>query len=190
MRLNFAQLFSADHAQVRQAVGLASALQFLKTRQLGFSCCHDYLSAHLMWNVVLAAELHHGRRSGDTEAGLERTRFVVNAGMNDSAVVAALVAGDAIFFLQQEKTQAGKSPRDFESDGEADHASANDYHVIAGISHSGWSFPAISGIEHADTTAFILKDDIEWPGIRHCTTSSWTLMLWFNDPAVPVTVTV
>ena len=82
-----------------------------------------------------AAELDHGARTLDTQRRLERSRLVVDAGMDDSAVVAALVSADAIFFFENEQPKAGKAPRDIKCDGEADNASAYYQHVAARIGH-------------------------------------------------------
>ena len=44
----------------------------------------------------------HGRGSGDTQAGFKRAGFVVDAGVNDAAIVSALVPGHAVFFFQHQ----------------------------------------------------------------------------------------
>ena len=53
---------------------------------------------------MLEAELDHRRGSTDAKTRLQRARLVVDAGVNDAAVVSALVARDAVFFLQEQQT--------------------------------------------------------------------------------------
>ncbi len=55
--------------------------------------------------------------------------------MDDAAVVSALMAGDTIFFLQQQEAETRETSRDFERNGEADDATADDDYVRARISH-------------------------------------------------------
>jgi len=87
-------------------------------------------------DAVLAAELDHGRGSGNTEARLQRARLVVDARVDKAAVVAALVAGNAVFFLQDQKPQAWEAACDFESNGKAYDAAADDDYVVARVGHS------------------------------------------------------
>jgi hypothetical protein len=56
--------------------------------------------------------------------------------MDDTAVMAALVACNFIFFLHQQKLLARKPSRDFLRDAEADHATANDDYVVVRIGHA------------------------------------------------------
>jgi hypothetical protein len=55
--------------------------------------------------------------------------------VNDPAVVTALVAGDAVFFFEQQETHVREAPRDFERDTEPYHATADDDYVVARIGH-------------------------------------------------------
>ena len=136
VRFDLAQFFWTDHAQAGQAVGFSALAQFFETREfVGFGR-DDYFAADFVRDVVLAAELDHGGGAGDAESRLQRTGLVVEAGVDDAAVVSALVAGDAVFFLQNQKPQMGKAARDFERDGEADHTAADDDYVVTGIDHS------------------------------------------------------
>src|ERR1700688_2508161 len=96
---------------------------------------HDDLAADVVWNAVLAAEVNHGRGSGDAEAGLQGSGLVIDAGVNDAAVVSALVASDTVFFLEEQEPQVGKTARDFERDAKADGATADDDHVVARVGH-------------------------------------------------------
>jgi hypothetical protein len=53
---------------------------------------------------MLAAKFDHRRGSADAKTGLHRARLVVDAGMNHTTVVTALVAGNAVFFLEHQQT--------------------------------------------------------------------------------------
>jgi len=52
---------------------------------------------------MLAAELDHGRGSAHAKTRLHGTGLVVNAGVNDAAVVSALVTGNPVFFFEQQE---------------------------------------------------------------------------------------
>jgi hypothetical protein len=84
---------------------------------------------------MLAAELNHGRGSRNAKAGLHGAGLVVDARVNHTAIVAALVASNAIFLFEQQETQAGKAARDFERNAEPYYATANDDYVISRIGH-------------------------------------------------------
>ena len=88
-----------------------------------------------MGDAVLAAELDHGRGSGDAEFGLERSGLVIDAGVDDAAVVSALVPGNAVFFFEDEKSPMRESLGEFEGDCESDDATANDHYVVGGFGH-------------------------------------------------------
>ncbi len=88
-----------------------------------------------MRNAVLATELDHRRRAGNAQLCLQRPWLVVDPGMNDAAVVAALMPGYAIFLLEQQRAKAGESLGNLERDGEADNASADDDDVVVRVRH-------------------------------------------------------
>ena len=49
---------------------------------------------------MLATELNHGRAALDAEPRLERVRFVIETGVNDSTVVARLMRSNLLLFLR------------------------------------------------------------------------------------------
>ena len=57
--------------------------------------------------------------------------------MDDTAVMAALMACNFIFFLHEQKLLPRKPSRDFERDPEADCASTDDNYVVTRIRHDG-----------------------------------------------------
>ena len=55
-----------------------------------------------------------------------RSGLVINARVNDAAVMTALMLAHALFFFQQQQAKMGEALCDLERDGEADNASTND----------------------------------------------------------------
>jgi hypothetical protein len=96
------QLLRTDHPQTSKAIGLSAPAQFFKTRQLVSVGRNDDFSAHFVRNSVLTAELNHGRRPADAQPSLQGARLVVNAGVDDTAIVSALVAGNAVFLFKKQ----------------------------------------------------------------------------------------
>lgn len=96
---------------------------------------NNNLAANLVRDAVFPAKLHHGRRAADAQLRLQRPRFVVNAGMNDSAVVPALMPADTTFLFEQQQPKPGKSPRDLKPHSKADNPSADDDDFVAGFDH-------------------------------------------------------
>src|SRR5262252_4960142 len=83
--LDLAQLLRREHPQACDTIRQASLIQVIEPRQFLLSCSDDHLSANFVRNLVLAAELNHGRRAFYAETRLQRAWFVVNAGVNDYA---------------------------------------------------------------------------------------------------------
>src|SRR5438270_11457751 len=83
---------------------------------------------------MLPAELHHRRRAFDTGASLHRARFVVNARMNDAAIVSALMRANLGFLLEHHHPHPWKLPRGLASHRQTHHSSAN-YHDVVSITH-------------------------------------------------------
>ena len=100
MGFNVAQRVAADQPKTREAIGLAALVQFVQAGNFLRLRGYDHFAADLMRQAMGAAKLDHGLRALDTQPCLQRSGFVVNAGVNDAAVVAALVPGHAVFFLQ------------------------------------------------------------------------------------------
>ena len=140
MRLDFTQFFRPDQAQTGQAVGFSALSQFLQPRHFIGASGDDDFATDLVRNSVLAAELDHGRRSTDAQLGFHRPWLVVDAGMNHAAVVSALVAGNAVFLLQNQEPTTWKAARDFERNPESDHTTADDDYVVARIAHCAYEY--------------------------------------------------
>ena len=89
----------------------------------------DHLAADLVRDAVLAAEGDHGGGAGDAQLRLQRARAVIKSGVDDAAVVAALVGGEAGFLLQDGEAQGGEAARDFQGGGESDDSAADNDEV-------------------------------------------------------------
>ena len=118
-----------------QYVGFAALAQVFEAREFVGVGGDDDFAANIVWNGVFATELDHGRGSGHTEAGFQRAWLVVDAGVDHAAVVPALVAGNPAFFLQHQELEMREAASDFECDGEADDAAADDDYVVVRVGH-------------------------------------------------------
>ncbi len=99
VRLETADLLRSDAAHALKAVGRSPPLQLVETRQLLGIGGDDQLAAALVGDSLLGAEAVERPCALDAEPRLEGARLVVEAGVDDAAVVAALVGGDAILPL-------------------------------------------------------------------------------------------
>src|SRR5262249_1271969 len=84
---------------------------------------------------MFAAELQHRCRPSNTKTCLQGTWFVVDAGVNDATVVAALVVRNFAFFFEHKQFLARKPSCDFERHAESDNACSNNDNVVTTVSH-------------------------------------------------------
>ena len=101
MRLSLAQLIAAEPAQSAKFIFRAALLERLEPGYFQLVGGNDHFAADLMFDGVLAAELRHLTDSLHGHARLQGARFVIEAGVQDAAVVRALVAAEAGLFFQQ-----------------------------------------------------------------------------------------
>ena len=137
MWFDLPQFFWANRTQPKQSVRLSTPAQFVEPWEFFFLGCDDDLSANPVGNSMLRAELHHLRGARDTEAGLERTGFVVNAGVNDSAVVSTLVAGNTIFLFKHQQALMREAAGYFKRDSQTDGPTSDDNYVVSRVDHAG-----------------------------------------------------
>ena len=142
VRLNFAQLFLLQQSQSGEAVGFSAIEQGVEARDLLGAGGDDDFAADFVRQVVGAAKFHHGGRALDAEFRLQRSRLVVNAGVDHAAVVSALVAGDTVFLFDQQQAQVRQGAGGVHRSRETDDSSANDYDVESLIRHRGAGKPA------------------------------------------------
>src|SRR5262245_6803426 len=100
MRLDFANLLSGQ-PRYRKLVFESALEQLFQERQFRIFGRHDYFAANLVADAVLAAELHHGSAALARKFGLVTAGLVINAGMDNTAIPTALVAGERGFLLEE-----------------------------------------------------------------------------------------
>ena len=102
-RLEFADLARSKTPQRIEAVRTPPPFEFVKRSDLRSAGRYDHFARSPMGNPGLGAELVHLPRSLYCQAGLERSRAVVETGVNDTAVVATLVEPDPVFLFEDEE---------------------------------------------------------------------------------------
>jgi hypothetical protein len=107
VRLQLLQPAEVDEGDARHAVGNTALVERLEARDLRLRGRDDHLAARLHGDAVLVAEGLHQPHALDAEARLVGAGLVVDAGVNDPAVVAGLVLGDLPLFLEHHQPHAG-----------------------------------------------------------------------------------
>ncbi len=97
---DFAELRGIEPLEAFEAVLLAARFQFAEAGNFGLIGGDDDFSTDFVGNPVFAAEIRHQTDSAHGEAGLQRAGLVVEAAVEDTAVVRALVATGAVFFFK------------------------------------------------------------------------------------------
>ena len=98
--LELVQFVGSEFADVGDAVGVAASVEFAHALKFGVVGGDDDLAATLGADAVFVAEGVHALGAGDGHAGLGGAGSVVEAGVDDAGVVAALVASDARFLFE------------------------------------------------------------------------------------------
>ncbi len=126
VRLELADLLRREHLETGEPIGLPALVDRLQAWQLGLIGGHDDLAAALPRDAVGVAELLHPARALHARARLERAGLVVDAGVDDAAVVPRLMGGEALFLLQHEQAKTRVGLAQGQRGGEADDAAAHD----------------------------------------------------------------
>jgi len=100
MGFDFADLFRGEEVEAGEAVLLAAGVEVVKAREFGGIGGDDELAADFVADGVLLAEGEHLANAVDGKAGFRGAGFVVEAGVEDSGVVAGLVAADGGFLFK------------------------------------------------------------------------------------------
>jgi hypothetical protein len=129
MRLDLSEALGAHRDDSVDGVGLPSPLKFRECRQLVILSGDDELAANPQRNPVRAAEFAQQGASLDTEARLQRPGRIVDAGVDDTAVMARLVSGHAVLLLDDGDLAVGMNPAHSLRGGKADDSSADDRDV-------------------------------------------------------------
>ncbi len=116
-------------------------MEFLQAGKLFFGHGDHDFAAQLVGQVVFLAEFDHETRALDGHLGLEAAWLVVQAGVDDAAVVAGLVGGDLGLFLQNDELEVRAALHQLHGRGQANDSGADDGYVEFGVSHND-SLPA------------------------------------------------
>jgi hypothetical protein len=103
-----------------------------ETRQLAVVEGDDQLAELLVGQAVLGAEVPQHRAAPPAQPGLQRSRLVVEAGVDHPAVVPGLVGGEPVLLLQHDDAQAGEPLRELDGDGEPQDPGADDADAATG----------------------------------------------------------
>ena len=162
-----------EPAEAFEAVGGATIEELSEAGDFVLGDGDDEFAADLMGNVVLFAELNHSPDAIDGELGFERARLIVEAGVEDAAVVAALVLADLGFLLDDGDPGVGPAELGLVGGGQANDAAADDGEAIGRRCHAAplfifetdfseevaeCGFAARAGLGTSDATFFIEKD--------------------------------
>src|SRR5262249_21639278 len=129
MGLVFANRFGTKPAKPGEAIGLSAALEFAQSRDLVLVDSDDNLAALLVVDAMLAAKTVKSLPPFDTGPGLQGARFIVESGVNDSAIITGLVRRQTVLRLQNDQRETAIAE---EAGGSChtDDATPNDGHLI------------------------------------------------------------
>ena len=125
VRFDLPHLFGLEQRQPLQAVLLSALVQGAQPRRLGLIHGHDQLAADFVRDVVFAAERDHFLDARHRQPRLDRAGLVIQAAVQDPAVMAALVSAYAFLFFQDGDLRTGQTPAQLESCRQTNDAAAN-----------------------------------------------------------------
>ena len=102
---------------------------------LGLVGGHHQFPAPVVDNSTLGAEVGHPFAALDGQSGLQRTRLVVDACVEDPAVVAGLMGGQRRLLVEYHYQRAGQPGGERPGSGKADDPPADHHHVDPGAAH-------------------------------------------------------
>jgi len=108
--LKLADLFPRELAN-RETIFDTPAIKVFEERYFRAVAGDNYFSTNLMGYAVLFAKLKQPLVAFNGEARFKTSGFVVNAGMNNAAVSARLVARDILLFFQDNQPESRLSFR-------------------------------------------------------------------------------
>ena len=126
MRFDLAESCGIQPLETFEAVLGSTLLEIVKSGDFGVFCGDDHFPADFMGDSVFAAELGHEPNPAHGEAGLQRAGLVVEAAVEDAAVVRALVAARAVLFFKDANRGTGLAEQQLAGDGKPDDSAADD----------------------------------------------------------------
>jgi len=137
VRLELAELVAVEQAEPFDAIGDAALVQLVQAWNLVWRGCHNQLAALLVRYSVLRTETLHGGATSYTIAGFQRAGAVINSGVDNTAVMARLMGGDAVLFFHNEQAFTRKAAGEFEGCCQPNDAGADDEEICVAFSHEG-----------------------------------------------------
>jgi hypothetical protein len=134
------------------AIGPAAGLERREPPELALAGSNDQLSAALDGDPAGFAVGVHLARSAHAQSRLLRSRFVVDAGVDDTAVVSRLMRGDVWLALKYHELQARMLSHQGIGSREAEDAAANDCDVYSPIV-DGASILTVARLRHGTMAA-------------------------------------
>src|SRR5690606_1594818 len=128
---DLAEPFGAEPAHPGDAVLPGGPLDAVQALGVVGVPGHQDLADLLVRQVALGAVLAEQQGAAAAQRGLERSRAVVQAGVDHAAVPAGLVRGDPVLLLQHGDPCAGPLPGDPPGQGQPDDPAADDADVLA-----------------------------------------------------------
>ena len=129
-----------------QGVRFTPGKQLAHAFQFDFIGGHQQLAGLLERQSVLSAKRISGRSAFPAEAGFEASRFVIYAGVNDTAVMSGLMLCGRSFFFQQQDSGPGLALLKLPCGGETDNAGTDDDEVVF---HSSIEITFLSDCYHS-----------------------------------------
>ena len=126
VRLDLTDLGPGDTPQARNPVGQCPALDLGQAGQLRVGTRDHQLAELAQADVVLGAELAQHAPAAHAQPRLQAPGRIVQTGVDDTAVVPALMGGDVIFLVEHGHLQARVADRQFPGHRQPDDAAA--YH--------------------------------------------------------------
>ncbi len=111
----------------------SALVQVLEQWELAFLGRDDQLADVAILDALAVAVLPQRAPAFDAELGLERAGLVVDARMDDAAVVAGLMRGKQLLFLEQDELEVRMAQEQLPRRRQADDAAADDRDVVRHI---------------------------------------------------------
>ena len=111
--------------QAFQPVCLAPRLEIAEPLDFGFVHRHHDLATDIVMDPVMPTELDHFPDALDSEPGLDRSRFVVEAAVKDAAVVPGLMSAGPALLLKDHDVRLREESSQLVCRGETDDPAAD-----------------------------------------------------------------
>ena len=145
--LNLLEPFGSHHLEVGYAVGDAALVEVIQASQLALVGGDDHLAARIVLDLVFVAEPDEAVLPAHAEPRLPRAGPVVDAGVDDAAVMTRLVLGQLLLFLDHRHLQVRRAFQQLHGRGQPDDAAAHDGHVVLPLFHRVGT--AVVGCSHS-----------------------------------------